>query len=609
LVKKHLINLLRNIITIIMNKEIITEISRIHQLMGTSLIMEAAGGFKTIAAEILTYVSKKVGAFSNDVIDLIRKLKNATSEDEITKLISELINTNDELAKIYLPKIMALIPDNEAKQIIKVKDFMRLQLKSGVPPDQISLLAKSWVDKNVITSLDGVIDIYKKELDDYLIFLQKNQSSPPTPDPKKPTVRDIYGKEWDDIEPLTSEEILELEKLYRSKGLLGSFFKKMRIFAKNVNNMIISEVNLLDDTLSKIKTLDSERNPASRVPLLQNIGENIKKLTQTQSDNKKMIDEWLNINVLDYKLKEAIRNTDGYKSAAGIMDNSSLTSWKENYKGLSERRGRLRTQLNSVFNPFSWSGKNLEKYGGAWNKWKKIFSDDEFGELRRWFLTGQTQKWSGMKDYANKFDLPKTLANATKEQLYSYFMLTSVYALADYITDLLGSTLIEYDWFEDNSWVRKQASGYYENVGYYKQDDTVLQGSEIGAKIIWNYMINEINDLTISFPGLSDDMLKYFGWMNAEDPKSKENIEEIIRKFNDTKEKIKNEKEKIEGELEGGGQNPQPSPVQQNFTNDEEGFKKYIKKEFNDNNPVISGTKDSFTYEGVEFKYNNGKFE
>jgi hypothetical protein len=538
-----------------MNKEIITEISRIHQLMGTSLIMEATGGFKTIADEILTYVSKKMGTFSDDVIDLVRKLRNAASDDEITKLISELINTNDELAGIYLPRIMALVPDNEAKQIIKLKEGMKFQLKNGVPLDNVREQAKNWIDKNVITSLDGVKDIYKKELDDYLISLQRNQPSPPTPNPKKPTVRDISGKEWDDIEPLTPDEILKLEKLYRSKGFLGSFFKNMRNFAKNINNMIISEAELLDDTLSKIKALDSETNAANRVYLLQNIGENIKKLTQTTSDNKKIIDEWLNVNVLDYKLREAIRSSDGYKSAAGILDKTSLTSWKENYKGLSERRSLLRTQLNSILNPFSWSTKNLEKHGGAWGKLKKIFSDDEFGEFRRWLLTGQTQKWSGMKDYANKFGLPKTLVNATKEQLYSYFMLTAAYSFADYITDWLGSVLIEFDWFEDNPWVRKQAAGYYENVGYYKQDDTVSQGSKIGAKVIWNYMIQEFNDLTISFPGLGDDMIKFFGWMNSEDPKSKEDIEETIRKFNDTKEKIKNEKEKLEDSIQ-----PVPAP-------------------------------------------------
>jgi hypothetical protein len=48
-------------------------------------------------------------------------VSNATNEGEITKLIGELINSNEELARIYLPKIMALIPDNEAKQIIDLK--------------------------------------------------------------------------------------------------------------------------------------------------------------------------------------------------------------------------------------------------------------------------------------------------------------------------------------------------------------------------------------------------------------------------------------------------------------------------------------------------------
>jgi hypothetical protein len=53
----------------------------------------------------------------------------------------------------------------------------------------------------------------------------------------------------------------------------------------------------------------------------------------------------------------------------------------------------------------------------------------------------------------------------------------------------------------------------------------------------------------------------------------------------------------------------QEKPQTGDYTNDPSGFKEYIKKRFKDNNPVISGTKDVFTYEDVEFNYNNGKFE
>jgi hypothetical protein len=558
-----------------MNKEFITEITRINQLMKTSLIMEAVGGFKSIADEILTYVSKKSGKFSNVVTDLVRKLKNAISEDEITKLIGELINADKELAKIYIPKIMALIPDNEAKQIIKLKKAMKGQLDGGVPLDNVREQAKKWIDKNVITPLDGIKNIYKTEIDDYLLSINKPPTPPTPPKPKPKTVTDVAGQTFEDVTPLTSKDLTALEKMYRQKGLGSSFFKAMRQFSKTVNDMISSSVTLMDETLSLIKELSETTNAAIKSDLGRRIGDNIKTLTQKESVNKQIIDEWIDTNVLDYKLKYKIKDLDGYKKAASIYDNSSLTSWKEKYKGLSERRSLLRTQINSVFNPFSWSAKNLEKHGGALGKWKKIFKNEEFGELRRWLLTGQTQKWSGMKDYANKFGLPKTLMNATKEQLYSYFFLTTAYALADYMTDYLGSVLIEYDWFKDYSWVRKQASGYYENVGYYKQDDTVSQGATIMGKVIWAYMVNEINDLNISFPGLGDDMLKYYGVMNAEDPKTQSEIEELIRKFNDTKEKIKNEKEKLEDTIqpapENGDDLPPLPPDDNNPPNEDDG--------------------------------------
>jgi hypothetical protein len=54
----------------------------------------------------------------------------------------------------------------------------------------------------------------------------------------------------------------------------------------------------------------------------------------------------------------------------------------------------------------------------------------------------------------------------------------------------------------------------------------------------------------------------------------------------------------------------QEKPQTGDYTNDLAGFKEYAKKVIkNYDESKVGGTKDIFTYDGLEFKYNNGKFE
>ena len=88
-----------------------------------------------------------------------------------------------------------------------------------------------------------------------------------------------------------------------------------------------------------------------------------------------------------------------------------LVSIKENRKKqiTTSYYSILIEQANSMFNPFSWFGNSIKKWpGDSWgykvfNKWKSFVKGPELAELRRYVLTGQTQKWSGIKKFKEDF--------------------------------------------------------------------------------------------------------------------------------------------------------------------------------------------------------------
>jgi hypothetical protein len=190
-----------------MNKNIITEISRIRQLMGSSLITEASGGWKTIADEILTFVTKKMGKLPDEVTNLINKLKNASLDDDILNILSDLTKISDDMSEIIIPKVMSTITDSEKTSISKVKDYIESNLKNKtIQIDYAKKMINDWVEKNVTTNFKGVKEIIKKEINDYIddVVRKINEPTPPKPEPPKPNIDDLSNEIPDDESIITS---------------------------------------------------------------------------------------------------------------------------------------------------------------------------------------------------------------------------------------------------------------------------------------------------------------------------------------------------------------------------------------------------------------------
>jgi hypothetical protein len=533
------------------NKILISEISRIQSLMTGNLILES---WVSVVDDILKYAGKFTGKLSVDTEKLLAKLSKAATEDETVKILADIANSSDEMAEIILPKVMATIDPKASKAIADFKSLLKDSINQGLDPEIAKASAEDWVKKNVQTNFNGVKKIIEKDLFDYVDNISKKTSPNPIPKPKiKPkTITDVAGQSWENVEPLSIDELKKLEKTYRQKGLGKSFFRAMRQFAQNVTGMMTSQYELMDETLSLIKSFDTVQNAAQKYDIAKKIGDNIQLLTNKDKANYQIIDEWIDSNVLDYKLKSKLKGIDGYTKAAKIFDGAALKAWKENYKTFSKRRLSLLKQVNSMINPASWFGGAIKKWpGDSWgykvfNKWKSFIKGPEFSELRNYILTGQTQKWSGIKKFKEEFGFIPAIGNVTKELVYNYVILSLLYGVLDYITDIFGNIVRDVPYINEWGVIQNQIDSYDAHIKNDEHDGVkAIKGWQHFIGDIGDYSFEELKDMRVAFPGLIDD----FGilWDSLRTKKiDKEEAQKISEEAEKLKRNVKNEMEKIQ---------------------------------------------------------------
>lgn len=592
------------------NKNLILEISTIQRLMTGKLILEQWG---SIIDDVINIGSKIVGKLPDNVDNLISRLSKTTNEEDAIKILSDIAKQSDEMSGIIVPKIMSTISDVERKTINDVKTLFKNEIDNGLDPDYAKSSAENWVNQNIKTDFDGVKDIIKKDILDYIDNVAKKSKTKPKPivdNPKPNDITGVSGQNWEQILPLSSDELTKLEKLYRQKGLGQSFFRSMRQFSQRITDMITKQVALMDETLSLMKTLDETTNAAQKTDILRRIGDNIENLTKSDKDNYKIIDEWIDTNVPDYKLKSKLRGIEGYQKAAKIFDGSTLKKWKETYKAFWERRGELLNQANSMMNPASWFGASIRKWPGdgrgekIFNKWKSFVKGPEFTELRNYILTGQTQKWSGIKKFREEFGMIPTIGNVAKELVYSYVVLSLLLGFLDYITDVLGNLVKNVGWLNQIGPIKNQIDSYDKHI---KSEDS-KEGLEKSAGGISNffgdvgeYTFEELKTIQLQFPGLLDNFFAF--WYDLRNkPISEENINDAKEKAEKLKEQIKTEQKKLENTANNIVNN------ELKFTNDIGGLVKWLTdvKKLNlidEDLPYIKSVGDNtYTYEDAEGK-------
>jgi hypothetical protein len=314
----------------------------------------------------------------------------------------------------------------------------------------------------------------------------------------------------------------------------------MRTFWKSVEDMMTKQTELMDETLSLIKTYDTITNAAQKVDIAKRIGDNIQTLTQKDKGNYKIIDEWIDTNVIDYKVKTKLKDADGYINAAKIFDGKALEEWKKTYKVMSDRRMNIINQTNSMLNPFSWSSGMMKKnfgdvadgYSGqVAKKWKAFVKGPEFAELRRYILTGQSQSWKGMDAFRKEFGFLPAMGNVTKELAYSYVVLSVMLSFIDYVTDVLGNQVRNFDSINDWGIIKKQIESFDEHINKEEtNDENQIEKSGKGFADFFgdwkDYGIEELGKIEVAFPGLIDNFFAWWGELRNGDV-SKERAEKL----------------------------------------------------------------------------------
>jgi hypothetical protein len=555
------------------NKILIYEIAKMQKLMTGTLILEQ---FIDLIDDVLKYAGKLAGKLPDNFEQLVLKLGKAATEEETIKILADMAKYSDEMASIIVPKVMSTISDVERKYINDFKLVLKDAVENGMDIERLKASTDNWVNKNVKTQFDGVQDIIKKELTDYVDDVAKKVDkpkppTPPTPKPNPKSMTDIGGQSFESITPLSPDELKKLEKMYRKKGLGQSYFRAMRIFWKSVEDMMTEQTKLMDETLSLIKSYAIPGNSFQKSDILRRIGDNVITLTQRDKENYRLINQWIIDNVPETEQifgqpfvpgpKEQIKGVDGYMSAARIFDGKALDEWKKTYKGLKERRTQILSQLNSILNPASWSkGVMKSKFGtetttSYWllvaDKWKQIIYGPKFAELRRYILTGQSQSWKGIEDFRKEFGFLPAIGTVAKEYLWNYVALSGILASIDFMTDYLGavSQTKELPDFS-KEWLKNQAESWDQHINPEKVNNTtkVEKSVQGGLELVGDflkYLTDEAVELDVVIPGVIDDIL-FMYYVSRNDEATEEERKNALTKGEVAFKKIKSAMVNIE---------------------------------------------------------------
>jgi hypothetical protein len=480
--------------------------------------------------------------------DMLRILDNPSTfnilDDAEKKLFGEVVAQNSQVVDNIYKKLMQDVVNNTG-------ETEKVWIQTLV--DQA---ARGKTVTEILNDLNGEEDIFLNEVLTQKILkkIRDFETGKFTPEVKKTvtSMKEAGGQSWEDIPPLSNDELLKLEKLYSQAGLGKSFKMAMQVFLNDVDGMMKKQYELMDETMSLIKTLNSSNvNSFSKVDIETQISNNIKKLTQMDAKNFSRINEWIGANIpKDARtLRLKIQGLKGYQKAAAIADNSALTKWKESYKGLFARRAALRKQLNSMLNPASWVGHNMDKWkkdgGNAYlNKWASFFKGDEFRELKNWMQTGQTQKWSGFNKFRQDFGFLPAIGNVTKEWVYAYIRLALTYTIVDYLSDLFGNIVRNYESFNKYKLIQDQIRSYDEHFDGVTSDSEYepISGYSLFFRQLGLYTMEELKSMTTAFPGLYDELGVLL--LRAQTKNiTKEEAEKEEKRLQDLKAKLKAEME------------------------------------------------------------------
>lgn len=595
-----------------MEKKVLEEIVRVREIMGLKLITEGSFGppkfldelFQELAERARTGDSalagrfddfleglKKTGKNVGDLNDYAYGAKNAGRDitddlgdqlDDVYKFVDELVTDagNGTVWKTYLTDALKNSSDNVFKSIGDQLGTAKNTLKNmGGYTDELhdeavdaltnmkNLINNSNLDdelKPILLARYGLDNIPAKKLtsnvDDAIEEIPQE-------------VRDVvkksnWNKSWDEIQPATQEL---LDKIDAIAG--GGFVGKFREFIQSFLDFFKKEQTKIDEILSLMKSYQGAATTEQNA-IRERVSKLITDLTNQRLVNLKNYEDFIKNNIKDYDLKNTFLNSGLLKSAKAIADDTARQDWEKTVGTLAERRVRLRDQFFQLLAP-SWTEtwKKLAPRdapgaipGSFFRKWKMVFGDQKFKELRWSASWGFTLSANEVGKLFRTFGVKKAMTQLTKEYMTRLVWFTLYVSIFDMALDGIGYGLYyvavakneEYMvdnpnnlyWkFVANQW--EDFEKHFDTEGEKEEIEYDESGNPIERTQFQKYMdglqdilefisrIPQDNLASIGVPGLIDDFVSFISSLN--DPINKE--------------KLKKDTEKLVEDLQTGSEN------------------------------------------------------
>jgi hypothetical protein len=362
-------------------KILISEISRINELMGVQLLSEQA--FAKVADDVIDFFRKSGKSIDDATFDLLDNLRKATSDYEIGRILTDISKKSPEIGK----KIVQTYTDVLKKDPYSPFNTMKNNLLDGInnkglTKDEVSKLIDNYTDEFKFDELKNTLRTELNDFADDLLSKKSGKTPPPVSSTKggiSPSVLNVAAEKF-------SKGILDGAGLTRSEKIL---LNRQWPIAMNLGKIFLNynsakAVKYVDDVFSNLKQMLDESASSNSIQKLQDkLTLQINDLnTRGTADPKLFKENILNslseANV-DYKTIQKIR---GYLNDADIED---LT------KSLEKEGVIKNSTLGLVVKDFS--EKNIKQIG------KRIAGLITYGHLR---LPEEIIKLGGKGSFATR---------------------------------------------------------------------------------------------------------------------------------------------------------------------------------------------------------------
>jgi hypothetical protein len=196
-------------------KILISEISRINELMGVQLLSEQA--FAKVADDVIDFFRKSGKSIDNVTFDLLDDLKKATSDYEIGRILTDIAKNSPEIGQKIVQTYTDILKKDPSSPFNTLKNNLLDGINNkGLTRDETTKLIDDYVNN---FEFDGLRRALRKELDDFAddTFSKKTGATPP---PKGNVKGGVPAQTLDAAAQKFSQGVLDSAGLTRTEKIL-----------------------------------------------------------------------------------------------------------------------------------------------------------------------------------------------------------------------------------------------------------------------------------------------------------------------------------------------------------------------------------------------------